>query len=132
MRMNQPVIQRKNPGMGEDEFICSIPDRSGVTIYADTVFFSVASYTEGNRPVSPAILSVIRYALHGQYLVLGHSELGRELTQPKATETEGGVAMPGRKQHRRTWKAFAQEDHICTGKATCTPDEPEHTWPVYC
>ena len=46
MRMNQPVSQRENDSMGDDEFICSKTDANGVITYVNDVFCRVAGYTE--------------------------------------------------------------------------------------
>ena len=46
MRVNDPVTQRENGDMGEEEFICSKTDTKGIITYVNDVFCRVAGFKE--------------------------------------------------------------------------------------
>ncbi|MBF0280994.1 MAG: PAS domain-containing protein [Zetaproteobacteria bacterium] len=46
MRLNQPITQRVNDSMRDDEWICSKTDAKGIITYANEVFCRVAGYAE--------------------------------------------------------------------------------------
>ena len=47
MRVNEPVTQRENDSMGDEEFICSKTDTNGIITYVNDVFCRVAGFTVG-------------------------------------------------------------------------------------
>jgi PAS domain S-box-containing protein len=46
VRLNEPVSQKENDTMGDEEFICSKTDRTGIITYVNGVFCRVAGFTE--------------------------------------------------------------------------------------
>lgn len=46
MRVNEPVTQRENDSMGNNEWICSKTDVNGVITYVNAVFCRISGYSE--------------------------------------------------------------------------------------
>lgn len=101
MRVNEPVTQRENDSMGNNEWICSKTDVNGVITYVNEVFCRISGYSEQEllgqphnivrHPDMPCIAyawcwDVISQGLAGN--ITGYFAVRRKMRREQIGETE--------------------------------------------